>query len=120
MRVAVSTGLGQGNREEGVSYVLEAERLGVSSAWSSEAWGTDAVTPLAYLAARTSEIKLGTSIMQAGARSPALIAMTALTLAALSDDRFVLGLRTSGPQVIEGWHGVRYRLPVTRLLATTG
>lgn len=118
MRVAVSTGLGEGNREEAVSYVLEAERLGVSSVWSSEAWGTDAVTPLAYLAARTREIKLGTSIMQAGTRSPALIAMTALTLAALSDDRFVLGLGTSGPQVIEGWHGVRYRLPVTRLRET--
>ncbi|HEV8439589.1 MAG TPA: LLM class flavin-dependent oxidoreductase [Methylomirabilota bacterium] len=118
MRVAVSTGLGQGNREEAVSYVLEAERLGVSSVWSSEAWGTDAVTPLAYLAARTSTIKLGTSIMQAGTRSPALIAMTALTLAALSDDRFVLGLGTSGPQVIEGWHGVRYHRPVTRLRET--
>jgi F420-dependent oxidoreductase-like protein len=118
MRVAISTGLGQGNREEAVSYVLEAERLGVSSVWSSEAWGTDAVTPLAYLAARTSTIKLGTSIMQAGTRSPALIAMTALTLAALSDDRFIIGLGTSGPQVIEGWHGVRYSRPVTRLRET--
>jgi F420-dependent oxidoreductase-like protein len=118
MRVAVSTGLGQGNRDEAVSYVLEAERLGVSSVWSSEAWGTDAVTPLAYLAARTRQIKLGTSIMQSGTRSPALIAMTALTLAALSDDRFLLGLGTSGPQVIEGWHGVRYRPAVTRLRET--
>jgi F420-dependent oxidoreductase-like protein len=76
------------------------------------------VTPLAYLAARTRDIKLGTSIMQAGTRSPALIAMTALTLAALSDDRFLLGLGTSGPQVIEGWHGVRYAKPVTRLRET--
>jgi F420-dependent oxidoreductase-like protein len=118
MRVAVSTGLGHGDRDEAVSYVLEAERLGVSSVWSSEAWGTDAVTPLAYLAARTRHIKLGTSIMQAGTRSPALIAMTALTLAALSDDRFLLGLGTSGPQVIEGWHGVRYRPAVTRLRET--
>lgn len=118
MRVAVSTGLGQGDRDEAVSYVLEAERLGVSSVWSSEAWGTDAVTPLAYLAARTRQIKLGTSIMQAGTRSPALIAMTALTLAALSDDRFLLGLGTSGPQVMEGWHGVRYRPAVTRLRET--
>jgi F420-dependent oxidoreductase-like protein len=98
--------------------VLEAERLGVSSVWSSEAWGNDAVTPLAYLAARTRAIKLGTSIVQVGTRSPALIAMTALTLAALSDDRFILGLGTSGPQVIEGWHGVRYRFPVTRLRET--
>jgi len=118
VQVAVSTGLGQGDRGEAVSYVVEAERLGVSSVWSSEAWGTDAVTPLAYLAARTSEIKLGTSIVQAGTRSPALIAMTALTLAALSDDRFVLGLGTSGPQVIEGWHGLRYRPAVTRLRET--
>jgi F420-dependent oxidoreductase-like protein len=118
MRVAVSTGLGQGNRDEAVSYVLEAERLGVSSVWASEAWGTDAVTPLAYLAARTRHIKLGTSIMQSGTRSPALIAMTALTLAALSDDRFLLGLGTSGPQVIEGWHGVRYQPAVTRLRET--
>jgi F420-dependent oxidoreductase-like protein len=118
MRVAVSTGLGHGDRDEAVSYVLEAERLGVSSVWSSEAWGTDAVTPLAYLAARTRHIKLGTSIMQSGTRSPALIAMTALTLAALSDDRFLLGLGTSGPQVIEGWHGVRYRPAVTRLRET--
>jgi F420-dependent oxidoreductase-like protein len=118
MRVAVSTGLGHGDRDEALSYVLEAERLGVSSVWSSEAWGTDAVTPLAYLAARTKQIKLGTSIMQSGTRSPALIAMTALTLAALSDDRFLLGLGTSGPQVIEGWHGVRYRPAVTRLRET--
>ena len=114
MRVAVSTGLGQGNRDEAVSYVLEAERLGVSSVWSSEAWGTDAVTPLAYLAARTKQIKLGTSIMQAGTRSPALIAMTALTLAALSDDRFLLGLGTSGPQVMEGWHGVAFGKPLAK------
>jgi F420-dependent oxidoreductase-like protein len=118
MRVAISSGLGQGNREDAVTYVLEAERLGVNSVWSSEAWGTDGVTPLAYLAARTSDIKLGTSIMQAGTRSPALIAMTALTLAALSDDRFILGLGTSGPQVMEGWHGVRYNPPLTRLRET--
>jgi F420-dependent oxidoreductase-like protein len=118
MRVAISTRLGQDDRDDAVSYVVEAERLGVSSVWSSEAWGTDAVTPLAYLAARTSTIKLGTSIMQVGTRSPALIAMTALTLASLSGDRFVLGLGTSGPQVIEGWHGVRYHRPVTRLRET--
>ena len=118
MRVAISTGLGQGNREDAVGYVLEAERFGVSSVWSSEAWGTDAVTPLAYLAARTRSIKLGTSIMQVGPRSPALIAMTALSLAALSDDRFILGLGASGPQVMEGWHGVRYHPPLTRLRET--
>lgn len=120
MRVAIGAGLGRDSksREEAVSFVLEAERMGVDSAWTSEAWGTDAVTPLAYLAARTSRIKLGTSIMQAGSRSPALVAMTALSLAALSDDRFILGLGTSGPQVIEGWHGVRFDRPVTRLRET--
>jgi F420-dependent oxidoreductase-like protein len=76
------------------------------------------VTPLAYLAAKTSRIKLGTSIMQVGSRSPALIAMTAVSLAGLSDDRFILGLGTSGPQVIEGWHGVRFNPPLARLRET--
>jgi F420-dependent oxidoreductase-like protein len=120
VRVAIGAGLGRDSRsrEEAVSYVLEAERLGVDSVWASEAWGTDAVTPLAYLAARTNHIKLGTGIMQAGSRSPALVAMTALSLAALSDDRFILGLGTSGPQVMEGWHGVRFNPPVTRLRET--
>ena len=117
MRVAISVGLGR-SREDLVAYVLEAERLGVDSVWASETWGTDAVTPLAYLAARTSRIKLGTSIVQVGSRSPALIAMTAASLAALSDDRFILGLGTSGPQVMEGWHGVRFDPPLTRLRET--
>jgi F420-dependent oxidoreductase-like protein len=101
-----------------VRYVVEAERLGVDSVWTSEAWGTDAVTPLAYLAARTERIKLGTSIVQVGSRSPALIAMTAASLAALSGDRFILGLGTSGPQVMEGWHGIRFDPPLTRLRET--
>jgi F420-dependent oxidoreductase-like protein len=117
MRVAIGAGLGR-NRDEAVAYILEAERLGVDSVWAGEAWGTDAVTPLAYLAAKTSRIKLGTSIMQVGSRSPALIAMTAVSLAGLSDDRFILGLGTSGPQVIEGWHGVRFNPPLARLRET--
>ena len=98
--------------------MVEAERLGVDSVWTSETWGADAVTSLAYLAARTQRIRLGTSIMQAGSRSPALLAMTATSLAALSDDQFILGLGTSGPQVMEGWHGIRFDPPLTRLRET--
>jgi F420-dependent oxidoreductase-like protein len=101
-----------------VDYVLEAERLGVDVAWSAEAWGQDAVTPLAYLAARTSRIRLGTGIMQISARAPAMTAMTALTLATLSRDRFILGLGASGPQVVEGLHGVSFARPLERLRET--
>lgn len=115
IKVATGFGPARGNWEEGVSWILEAERLGVESAWSSEAWGFDAVTPLAFLAARTSKIKLGTSIMQAGTRTPAAVAMTALTMASLTNGRFILGLGNSGPQVIEGWHGVRFDRPLQRL-----
>lgn len=97
-----------------VAYVVEAERLGVDSVWSAEAWGYDAVTPLAYLAAKTSRIRLGTGIIQIGSRTPAMIAMTALTMATLSQDRFLLGLGVSGPQVMEGWHGVRFARPLQR------
>ena len=100
--------------ERQVTYVVEAERLGVDSAWTAEAWGYDAVTPLAYVAARTSRIRLGTGIMQIGARTPAMIAMTALTMATLSQDRFILGLGVSGPQVMEGWHGVPFARPLQR------
>ncbi|HET8843908.1 MAG TPA: LLM class F420-dependent oxidoreductase [Ktedonobacteraceae bacterium] len=100
--------------ENQVTYVVEAERLGVDSAWSAEAWGYDAVTPLAYLAAKTQRIRLGTGIMQIGARTPAMIAMTALSMSSLSQDRFLLGLGVSGPQVMEGWHGVRFARPLQR------
>ncbi|HEX7735137.1 MAG TPA: LLM class F420-dependent oxidoreductase [Ktedonobacteraceae bacterium] len=104
--------------ENQITYVVEAERLGVESAWSAEAWGYDAVTPLAYLAAKTSHIRLGTGIMQVGSRTPAMTAMTALTMAALSHDRFLLGLGVSGPQVMEGWHGVRFARPLQRTRET--
>jgi F420-dependent oxidoreductase-like protein len=100
--------------ENQVTYVVEAEKLGVDSAWSAEAWGYDAVTPLAYIAAKTSRIRLGTGIMQIGSRTPAMIAMTALTMGTLSHDRFLLGLGVSGPQVMEGWHGVRFARPFQR------
>ena len=88
-----------------VSKVQEAERLGYDSVWTAEAWGSDAVSPLAWIGAQTSKIKLGTGIMQIPGRSPANTAMTAMTMDALSGGRFLLGLGTSGPQVVEGWHG---------------
>jgi F420-dependent oxidoreductase-like protein len=100
--------------ESQITYVVEAERLGVDSAWTAEAWGYDAITPLAYAAAKTSRIRLGTGIMQIGSRTPAMIAMTALTMAALSQNRFLLGLGVSGPQVMEGWHGMRFARPLQR------
>ncbi len=103
------------NWDEFTAYALEAERLGVDVAWSAEAWAHDAVTPLAYLAAKTSRIRLGTGIMQVGTRTPALAAMTALALASMSGGRFILGLGLSGPQVVEGWHGLRFDRPVLRL-----
>src|SRR5687768_9554973 len=83
------------------NHVVEAERLGVDTVWSAEAWGTDAVVPLAFVAARTSRIRVASGIMQISARTPAMTAMTAMTLDHVSDGRFVLGLGASGPQVVE-------------------
>jgi len=118
MNVAISLRLATEDWEQGSAYVVEAERLGAHSVWTPEAWGHDAVAPLAFLAARTSRILLGTAIMQAGTRTPALIAMTALSLASMSHGRFHLGLGVSGPQVIEGWHGIRFDRPVRRMRET--
>jgi F420-dependent oxidoreductase-like protein len=115
MRIAISKRLAIENWPEAADYVVEAERLGVDDVWSAEAWGHDAVTPLAFLAARTTRLRLGTGIMQAGTRTPALVAMTAMSLSAMSNNRFVLGLGVSGPQVIEGWHGIRFDRPVQRM-----
>jgi len=118
MEVAIQLGIGYSAASDWnalVTYALEAERLGASTVWSAEAWNQDAVTPLGYLAARTSTIRLGTGIVQTGTRTPALLAMTALTLAQMSRDRFVLGLGTSGPQVIEGWHGLAFEPAVQRM-----
>ena len=86
--------------------------------WSAEAWGFDALTPLAFLAAKTETIKLGSGIAQVGARTPANLAMAALSMQALSGGRFLLGLGTSGPQVMEGFHGVRFDKPVKRTRET--
>lgn len=116
MKTSISIGAyGRRDFTEVMDFVVEAERLGVDHVWSAEAWGTDAVTPLAYLAARTSRIKLGSGILQISARVPSMTAMTALTLNKLSGGRFILGLGVSGPQVVEGLQGVPYRAPLTRL-----
>ncbi len=104
--------------QENVDFVIEAEKLGVDAVWSAEAWGQDAVTPLPYLAASTERIRLGTGIMQISARTPSMTAMTALSLAAISGDRFLLGLGVSGPQVVEGLQGRPFKAPLTRLRET--
>src|SRR5690242_11570938 len=98
-----------------MEIVEEAERLGCEAVWSSEAYGTDAVTPVAWVLARTTRLKAGTSIMQAPARTPACAAMTAVTLQAFSGNRFLMGIGPSGPQVVEGWHGVAYGKPLERI-----
>ncbi len=118
MKLSMSVGYARGRVGEMVDFVREAERLGVDSVWSAEAWGTDAATVLAYLAARTERIRLGSGIMQISARVPAMTAMTALSLDSLSGGRFLLGLGASGPQVVEGLHGAEYRRPLTRLRET--
>ena len=118
MRVSISLRLAQTDWAEASSYVTEAERLGVDDVWSAEAWGHDGVTPLAFMAARTSRIRLGTGILQAGTRTPALLAMTAMSMQSMSNGRFLLGLGVSGPQVIEGWHGIRFDRPVQRMRET--
>jgi F420-dependent oxidoreductase-like protein len=100
------------NPLELLELAREAERLGYDSAWAAEAWGVDAVSPLAWLGAQTTTLKLGTAIMQLPGRSPANTAMTAATIDLLSGGRFLLGLGTSGPQVVEGWHGEEWGKPL--------
>ena len=97
-----------------IELVKQAEQLGYDSVWTAEAYGSDAVTAATWILAQTSTIKVGTCIMQMPARTPAMAAMTAMTLSQLSNDRFIVGLGASGPQVVEGWHGVPYIKPVTR------
>src|ERR1700758_3528690 len=94
--------------------VWEAERLGYDAVWCGEAYGTDAVTPVAWVLAQTKKIKAGTGIMQMPARTPACAAMTAMTLQARSGNRFLCGIGPSGPQVVEGWHGVPFGKPLAR------
>ena len=94
--------------------ILEAERLGFTQAWVGEAYSTDAVSPVAWILARTSRLKAGTGIMQMSARTPACAAMTVLALQALSGNRFLCGVGPSGPQVVEGWHGLPFGKPMQR------
>ncbi len=97
-----------------VGLALEAEKLGFDSVWTAEAWGSDAFTPLSWIGAHTSRIKLGTAIVQLSARTPAATAMHALTLDHLSGGRMILGLGVSGPQVVEGWYGAPFSKPLAR------
>ncbi len=113
MRLGLMVGYSGADVRLDIDMIREAERLGYHSVWTAEAWGSDAVAPLAWIGAQTSTIKLGTAIMQLPGRSPANAAMTAMTLDALSGGRFILGLGTSGPQVVEGWHGVPFDKPLT-------
>ncbi|WP_055713926.1 LLM class F420-dependent oxidoreductase [Streptomyces torulosus] len=115
MRLGLALGYwGRGPSADHVPLVQEAERLGYHSVWTAESWGSDAFTPLTWIAARTSRIKLGTAVAQMAARSPTTTAMHALTLDHLSGGRMLLGLGLSGPQVVEGWYGRPFpRSPLT-------
>ncbi|MGF1661990.1 MAG: LLM class flavin-dependent oxidoreductase [Kineosporiaceae bacterium] len=116
MRLALSLGSwSAGHGADDLRLAIEADRLGCSAVWVAEAYGSDAVSVLAWLAARTERIALGAGVLQVPARSPAMTAMTASTLDLLSDGRFLLGLGVSGPQVSEGWHGVPFAAPMSRL-----
>jgi F420-dependent oxidoreductase-like protein len=97
-----------------MTQIMEAEHLGFDSVWTSEAYGSDAVSAAAWILARTSRIKVGTAIMQMAARTPTCAAMTAMSLSAMSEGRFVLGIGPSGPGVVEGWYGVPFGRPLTR------
>ncbi len=114
MRLGLNLGYSGAQLSVNLDLVKHAEKLGFDSAWTAEAYGSDAITPLAWLAGQTEKIRLGTAIMQMPARSPAMTAMTANSLDHLSNGRFILGLGPSGPQVVEGWHGVPYGKPLTR------
>jgi F420-dependent oxidoreductase-like protein len=114
LRLGLLAGYSGASMSLPMDNILEAERLGFDSVWTAEAYGSDAVSPLEYIAAKTTKIHLGTAIMQMPARSPAMTAMSAMTLDGLSGGRFILGLGPSGPQVVEGWHGVAYGKPLTR------
>jgi F420-dependent oxidoreductase-like protein len=114
MRLGLNLGYSGSSMGMDLTLVQEADRLGFHSVWSAEAYGSDAVTPLTWVAARTERIRVGTAIMQIAGRTPVLTATTALTLDQLSGGRFLLGLGVSGPQVVEGWHGVPFGKPLAR------
>jgi F420-dependent oxidoreductase-like protein len=114
MRLALSLNYSGAAMSLDIARIAEAERLGYDSVWTAEAYGSDAVVPAAWIAARTERIHIGTGIMQIPARTPAMTAMTAMTLDALSGGRFRLGLGVSGPQVAEGWHGQPFGKPLVK------
>ncbi len=114
MRLGLMAGYSGAKIELPMELVKEAERLGFHAVWTAEAYGSDAISPLAWIGAHTERIHLGTAIMQMPARTPAMTAMTAMTLDQLSGGRFLLGLGLSGPQVVEGWHGKPYGKPLRK------
>ncbi|MGB1142229.1 MAG: LLM class flavin-dependent oxidoreductase, partial [Halioglobus sp.] len=97
-----------------IDLIKQAESMGFDSVWTAEAYGNDAVSSASWILAQTEKIRVGTAIMQMPARTPAMCAMTTMSLNQLSGGRFIAGLGASGPQVVEGWHGVPYGKPVTR------
>ena len=114
MRLGLNFGYWGSGPSDNLALAQEADRLGYHSLWTAEAYGSDSITPLTWLAAKTERIQVGTAIMQMPARTPAMTAMTAATLDLLTGGRFLLGLGASGPQVVEGWHGVPYGKPLGR------
>ncbi|HSV05381.1 MAG TPA: LLM class F420-dependent oxidoreductase [Candidatus Binatus sp.] len=114
MRFGLNVGYSGARMALNMELIKEADRLGFDSVWTAEAYGSDAITPLAWIAAQTKRLKLGSGIMQMAARTPAMTAMTATTLDQLSGGRMLVGLGVSGPQVVEGWHGVPYGKPLQR------
>ncbi|MDH3707052.1 MAG: LLM class F420-dependent oxidoreductase, partial [Acidimicrobiia bacterium] len=115
MKLGYNTGYWSAGPPAGVTEAIaEAEKLGYESVWAAEAYGSDALTPLAWWGASTERIKLGTSIVQMSARTPAATAMAAISLDHLSGGRFILGIGASGPQVVEGWYGQPYPRPLAR------
>ena len=114
MRLGLNLAYSGPSAKDNVELVQFAESLGYDSVWTAEAYGSDAIVPLAWIGARTSTIKLGTAIMQMPGRTPAMTAMTAATLDAYSGGRLLLGLGLSGPQVVEGWHGQPYGKPLAK------
>ncbi len=114
MRLGLSFGYQDWGKDlaNAVELAQEADRLGYHSGWTAEAYGTDAITPITWLLAHTTNLKFGSSIMQMPARTPAMTAMTAVTLDLMSGGRFLCGLGLSGPAVVEGWHGLPYGKPL--------
>jgi F420-dependent oxidoreductase-like protein len=114
MKLGLMLGYWMAGPEDPIELVREAEDLGFDSVWTAEAYGSDCVSPLCWMGARTKRIKLGTGIMQISARTPACVAMTAMTIDHLSGGRLILGVGASGPQVVEGWYGQSFPKPIAR------